>query len=320
MPLKNIECQLAQGQLNRYMGGDGLSDSALEQLEGHIRECEDCGIYLDEKKRALQAMIDPQVPSTSAPAKPQNIPTHAVVEFPEESKPANSFMATLVKKRAALDQAVRPASNSNTTAQSAAPTPSSFVKPLLYSLGLAAVLIGMSALMRDPTRLLGDRVEKTNPEAGKASPPEPKPNTVETESSATNKSDSVKPNNGAGSVPPTAESTTNSSTSQSASNEAANTKPDATKTNTAAASTPNQPTTNQPKNSIKAPATTRSTTRSTTRTAPRKAPAKGRVAARKPRVATNTVKPLSKGIKVYHGPGQLIADQGKETTHEAMDA
>lgn len=291
MPLKNIECQLAQGQLNRYMGGDGLSESALEQLESHIRECEDCAVYLDEKKRALQAMVAPIAPSS--PPKEGSIPTHAVVEFPDEPKPANAFMATLAKKRATLDRAVQPVAASNTPTASQH-TPSSFVKPLMYSLGLAAVLIGMSTLMKDPTKLLGDRVEKSNPEAAN-----PIPKTAPAIDSATVAKNEAATNSVVGD-PKTDVQTNQSNRATSPTPKTASTMPPNSATD------PSRESAGKPSLSNQAPANSKPDTQKTA-APPRRRTQRAPIAARR---APNRVaaKPKAKGIRVYDGTGQPITD------------
>ena len=62
MPVKNIECQIARGQIGRYLAGESLSDEALKQLEGHIVGCPECKGALMQRRESLQAMLDEPAP------------------------------------------------------------------------------------------------------------------------------------------------------------------------------------------------------------------------------------------------------------------
>jgi hypothetical protein len=61
MSIKNLECQLAQAQIGRYIAGDRISVAAVTQLEEHIAECDDCRAVLIERKQALLAMLPAEV-------------------------------------------------------------------------------------------------------------------------------------------------------------------------------------------------------------------------------------------------------------------
>lgn len=172
MQVKNIECQLAQGQLNRYLGGGALSDTALSQLEAHIRECEDCAEHFEDRKQSLQQSLQESPDETgmeTAPAPPEPNPSNAGVP--------RFLVDALRRKKVELDVAVRPVVKTAIpthavieVSEPELPSRASFLRPLLYSLGLAAVLIGMSTIMRDPTKLFGERVDTAVPvTAGSAS-------------------------------------------------------------------------------------------------------------------------------------------------------
>ncbi len=162
MPTQNIECQLAQGQLNRYLAGDAISEAALVQLEGHVGECETCRLMLVEKRKALENMITPQTAVVSAPDSAKA----SVVEREtphEAASPVPRFLIDAIRKgvpnRDKNESKLKISTHAVIDDQrEALPTKSAFVKPMMYSLGLAAVLIVMSTVMRDPTRFLGDRV------------------------------------------------------------------------------------------------------------------------------------------------------------------
>jgi hypothetical protein len=168
MRVQNIECQLAQGQINRYLAGDRLSETALSQLEAHVDECPDCKLHLEEKRKTLQAIL-----GGSAPTPPAEAPaaTHAVVEMPTAG-PRN-FINLLANRVNKSDESPAPkpqrikkeAIRADTVIEDRrepAPATNVYVKPLIYSAGLALVLIAMSTIMKDPTRILGERAAATN--------------------------------------------------------------------------------------------------------------------------------------------------------------
>lgn len=162
MPTQNIECQLAQGQLNRYLAGDAISEAALVQLEGHVGECETCRLMLVEKRKALENMITPQTAVVAAPESTKASGPDRDIPH-EAASPVPRFLIDAIRKGVPNREKTESKLKITTHAviddqREALPTKSAFVKPMMYSLGLAAVLIVMSTVMRDPTRFLGDRV------------------------------------------------------------------------------------------------------------------------------------------------------------------
>lgn len=165
MPVQNIECQLAQGQINRYLAGDTLSEAALQQLEAHVGECADCKAFLYEKRSSLFSILGHAAPEPQAEVAPA-----------EDSSPkAKSLISAIRSKKSAPQPEAEPVAmpthavievDSDVVPQ----TPKLFAKPLLYSAGLALVLIFMSTVMRDPTRFLGDSVNETLPTAKSTTP------------------------------------------------------------------------------------------------------------------------------------------------------
>ncbi len=145
MQLKNLECQLAMAQLKRYLGGSKLSEEALEALEAHLVECPQC---------QMAVQLQQQKPSDT----PKTTLTHAVVESPAPT-PASELSAE--KPRFTMPKMAWRGNG----------------KTLTLSVSLAAVLITMSALASDPTRLFGERMLKPGQKlpAGKITPPLSKP-------------------------------------------------------------------------------------------------------------------------------------------------
>ncbi len=124
MPVQNIECQIAKGQIGRYLAGDALSTEAVTQLEAHIGECEHCQGLVADRRAALVAMLD-------APT-----PQHAVVETNNPNPLAEAL------RNATKDE---PKPQIKAVVQTEKPQ-QDLKKPLIYSIGLAVVLVGMSYL------------------------------------------------------------------------------------------------------------------------------------------------------------------------------
>ncbi len=157
MRVRNIECQLAQGQIRRYLNGDPLSDVAVEQLEDHLSECPDCTEFFQDCK---QELIDDKNESEIE----EEVYAPAQTSASSEISAVPRFLIDAIRqKRETLDRVVKPIATHAVVqdVREAKPSLNSYTKPLLYSIGLASVLIVMSTIMRDPSKVLGDRVETT---------------------------------------------------------------------------------------------------------------------------------------------------------------
>ncbi|MEQ1824151.1 MAG: zf-HC2 domain-containing protein, partial [Fimbriimonadaceae bacterium] len=73
MSVQNIECRIAQAQMGRYLGGLGLSEEAVSQLESHIRACPECSGALRLRRIELEAVV--ALPKEEFPALPESEPT-----------------------------------------------------------------------------------------------------------------------------------------------------------------------------------------------------------------------------------------------------
>ena len=157
MATKNIECQLAQGQIGRYLRGEHISAEAVRQLESHIGDCSDCTEMLLHRRQAIVSMIG------------ETVPTRAVIEVsePEPAAPAQNASARLV---AAINSATRqPKLEVPKPAPEVNPEPPKkavfFTKPIIYSIGLAIVLIAMSYLSRSATSFFGPSASTAIPDS-----------------------------------------------------------------------------------------------------------------------------------------------------------
>lgn len=166
MQVENIECQIAQAQIGNFLAGSGLSEETIRQLEGHIAECVDCKTVLNERRDELKAMLT---------NKREPIDFEQIAKEAEQTK-ATSFATALRKK--SLQQMLEPTmelpfihqpkavvqdievEKSPAVLNSAKPKVATSWKPLVYSLGLAAVLIGMSLFSKNIAAVFGPRASE----------------------------------------------------------------------------------------------------------------------------------------------------------------
>lgn len=184
MQVENIECQIAQAQIGNFLAGSGLSQEAMEQLEEHIAGCLGCKAVLSERRSELKALL----------TKPKAIVDFEKIAQEAEATQAKSISTALRKK--SLQQMLEPTPEpvaeasklravvdapANDQEPKAAKKPSQW-KPLIYSLALAAVLVGMSLFSKNITELFGPKLSAASPLTGAAPSPDPQPAPVETPS------------------------------------------------------------------------------------------------------------------------------------------
>jgi hypothetical protein len=153
MAVKNIECQLAQGQIGRYLAGTDMSTEAVSQLELHISECEDCSTFVDEKRKALKEMAGHQTAvAYIADFEPAEVP----IPTPEPAKtsPAQALIQILKERSVPAE----PTLVVETHREDAPPKGIKW-KAFAYSGALCVVLLVMSHFTANPTALFGDRAE-----------------------------------------------------------------------------------------------------------------------------------------------------------------
>lgn len=122
-----IECQLTMNQIDRYMSGQPVSDETLRALEEHLAECDLCRRTVEAQRNEL-ASPEPEVP------------THAVVEIPE---PAVTKPTSLANRLVELIPGQ--------------------IRTVTLSITLVAVLMGMSAIARNPSSVFGPKLVEDNP-------------------------------------------------------------------------------------------------------------------------------------------------------------
>lgn len=286
MRLKNIECQLTQGQLTRYLRGDALSDTAIEQLESHLSECDDCTEYLDELKEELmpnEPVVDEDLEEELAPASPE----------PAKGNGPRFLVDAIRFKREKLDEVVRPIASHAVIETSLEPTPQAktYLKPLLYSIGLAAVMVGMTTIMRDPTKLFGERLDNKLPPTASA-PGTAKENPASNSSAAV--AEKLEPTNVTPVVTPTIKTAEENGSSPGTKHPAKSEEPVAATTSEGSKQKPLPPVTPGPKKRSEKPnlRRTRTTQRRTTN-----------AVARQTKPSTSVPR---NGIRVYDGTGNPV--------------
>lgn len=157
MTVQNIECQIAKGQMSRYLAGDNFSPDMAVELRAHIAECPDCAAALDRKRQILQAMLTSTGPVAVVQIEERRSADEETSTAETEPRPRASASFKL-----ALSQLLNLRKSPVPTVREPATPVRNYWRPLAYSAGLATVLIAMSMIMRDPTRLLGERAINEN--------------------------------------------------------------------------------------------------------------------------------------------------------------
>ncbi len=168
MPVQNIECQIANAQLGRYIAGEGMAAEAVRQLEAHVSNCPDCKRTLEEKRTALVATLEGTTAvSHPAPAVETPKPRPATTRL---SPSASRLAQALVAKAAAEAPAPRPAPAAPAIpAEPVKPKVNTPWKPIAYSGALALVLIGMSYMSKSD--ILGTKASADLPEKAAVTTP-----------------------------------------------------------------------------------------------------------------------------------------------------
>lgn len=163
MQVQELECQIAQAQMGRYLSGDALSPETIEDLEAHFARCEACQEAIRQRRGALEKLL---AESGDTP-KAQEIhePALAAVSIDEPTKVPAAFSG---KQPIGLPEI-------NLMSESRPDTPVDFLrrnsKTLGYSALLAVTLVAMSFFIREPTKLFGERAMAKTETVQPTSPP-----------------------------------------------------------------------------------------------------------------------------------------------------
>lgn len=143
MAVQNIECQIATVLMKRFLDGDNLPQNLLDDLERHLKACNSCQAILNNETNDIEEILDQKVPASGM----------AALFGRKQLQPAMAGGFTTSGAGEALMNA------SYRVQAPQAPGLAVFKNPkvLLLSLALAAVLIVMSTLLKNPTNLLGPK-------------------------------------------------------------------------------------------------------------------------------------------------------------------
>lgn len=176
MKAANFECQIARGQLNRYLSGEHLQSETLRQLGAHVGECLECQDYLEKRRDSLQKMLPDSLansnrPNANRPRANADLLTQAIVNAPKERSRPQSVQSTfleVLQSKASEDAGIPTPSQEDDVAE-VTQTPSGnrlssllnsagpYKKPALYGGMLLVVLVGMRVISANPTGFLGPK-------------------------------------------------------------------------------------------------------------------------------------------------------------------
>ena len=157
MAAQTIECQLAQGQIGRYLAGTDMSVEAVSQLELHISDCPQCSFFVEAKRAELRRKAQENSAAVSVLDEGNHI--HP---FARNVAPPTEAMESLME---VIRQKATPIAEPTVIETQLEPAVAKPIhwKMFAYSAGLGLVLLGMSHITANPTALFGERAEATTP-------------------------------------------------------------------------------------------------------------------------------------------------------------
>jgi len=143
MAVQNIECQIATVLMKRFLDGDNLPQNLLDDLERHLKACTSCQAILNNETNDIEEILDQKVPAAGL----------ANLFGRKQLQPAMAGGFTT----AGASEALMNVSYRTQVPQAPGLAVLKNPKVLFLSLALAAVLIVMSTLLKNPTNLLGPK-------------------------------------------------------------------------------------------------------------------------------------------------------------------
>lgn len=152
MPTLNIECQIAQAQLKRYLTGEELPYALVKDLETHLKNCPGCMTVAKSRRESLKTVLASEITGRKI----------APIRQPAKNDPASEALREATTSGAAVVQSPadvfnRPDSEFKTVAPKKTAKKNPINKTVVYSIALAAILVLMSTVFRDPTKIFGAR-------------------------------------------------------------------------------------------------------------------------------------------------------------------
>lgn len=148
MAIQNIECQIATVLMKRYLDGDNLPQNLLDDLEKHLKACSSCQAILNNENASIEEVLDGPAPVKGLAGWMGKLATQPAT--------AGGFV-TAGAGEALMSAGYR----TNYTPQAPGMAVLKSPKVLFLSLALAAVLIAMSTILRNPANLLGPKASSS---------------------------------------------------------------------------------------------------------------------------------------------------------------
>ncbi|MCH7599754.1 MAG: zf-HC2 domain-containing protein [Myxococcales bacterium] len=164
MQVKNVECQIAQAQMRRYLAGEEMPTAVVSDLEAHLKGCAECMAAAQIERQSLTNVLTNRSAGKSRKSASPDAPA---------PQPPIPFATKLARKRLQPGKAAiqAPVDILDTPDEQHAPKPkkkSINLKTVAYSLGLALILVLMSTVMKDPTAVFGPRASEQNTDTPQA--------------------------------------------------------------------------------------------------------------------------------------------------------
>ena len=207
MSVQTIECQISTVLMKRFLDGDDLPQELLDGLEQHLKACPSCREIVNNEKVTIEDMLD-------GPPEPKGIQA-LLGRF--TGKQTSGALVTTHPTQALI--------HAGQVTHSAPPGLAVFKNPkvLVLSSALALTLIAMSTVLKDPTKLFGNRASEAiksgqvetepEPESTKGEPnPKPAPDD-KTEGKGTHSTDTPNSDGGHGKDPAAVPDKTHAGTS-----------------------------------------------------------------------------------------------------------
>lgn len=211
MQVKNIECQIAQAQLRRYLTGEEMPKGLVGDLEAHIKNCNECMAAAQHQRESLSGVLASKIMGKSPVPLDSTGGANAVIKKYTQKRETKQTVVPFEPAKAAvqtpLDILDTPDEHFASKIKKKKISKPSNVKTIAYSVGLAVLLVLMSTVFKDPTSLFGPRasankqdtppVESSepvtkNPKAGTnaiVTPPATTENTEDTEANTDSSTD-----------------------------------------------------------------------------------------------------------------------------------
>lgn len=161
MQVKNIECQIAQAQMRRYLTGEEMPQALVSDLEAHLKNCPECMAQAQSQRESLSGILAAKIMgNSSAPAKSEAKGSAIPNRYVKRPAPERSAVLTAPTKAAVqtpLDIIDTP--DELYAAKKKVKKKANY-KTVAYSIGLAALLVLMSTVFKDPTALFGAKASE----------------------------------------------------------------------------------------------------------------------------------------------------------------